>query len=59
MLVKNQNYNNDVLEETKGLPEEQIAFAMNKLEGFRSLKTELDMDLAPILERLQALKVKI
>ena len=32
---------------------------MNKLEGFRALKSELDTDLAPILDSLQALKVKI
>ena len=48
-----------VLEEAKGLPKEQVCYAKRKLAGFKTLKIELDADMAKAQISLQALKLKI
>ena len=47
------------LEESKGLPQEQIQCASMKIENFDELKAELDTELQAILERMDNLKLKI
>ena len=59
ILSLSESKNQILFEESKGLSQEEVSLAMQKIDGFKTLKTELDTDLQEVLEKKEALKNKI
>ena len=59
VISLNQSQQQTLIKRSKGLPQERLSLAKQRLYGFKTLKTELNTDLQVVLEKLEALKNKI
>ena len=59
MLSKQQTFAADFMNEGKTLPEEMVHKAEQKSAGFRSLKAEIDDEMAKVHELLEGVRRKI
>ena len=59
ILKKQQNSAGKIMNEGRKLPEEMVAAAEQKSAGFRSLKAEIDDEMAKVHEALEKVRRKI